>query len=72
VRELEAGNAEELGADEPVEAEDSIETEYETVLTQDALDAWLEKLKAAGEFAFDTETTSLNYMEAKLVGVSFG
>lgn len=71
VRELEAGDAEELGADEPVEAENAIETEYETVLTQDVFDAWLAKLKAAGEFAFDTETTSLNYMEAQLVGVSF-
>ncbi|WP_029511238.1 DNA polymerase I [Marinobacterium stanieri] len=71
VRELEAGDAEELGADEPVAAEPDIETEYETLLTQEALDAWLKQLKAAGEFAFDTETTSLNYMEAQLVGVSF-
>ena len=43
---------------------------YETVLTEDALDAWLDKLKQAELFAFDTETTSLNYMEAALVGVS--
>ncbi|MBF1803158.1 DNA polymerase I [Alloalcanivorax profundimaris] len=43
---------------------------YETVLTEDALDAWLDKLKQAELFAFDTETTSLNYMDAALVGVS--
>lgn len=44
---------------------------YDTVLTEAALDDWLATLKAAPYFAFDTETTSLNYMEAKVVGVSF-
>jgi DNA polymerase-1 len=44
---------------------------YQTILTQTDFDAWLEKLKAADLFAFDTETTSLNYMDAELVGVSF-
>jgi len=43
---------------------------YTTVLTESALDTWLEKLAAAELFAFDTETTSLNYMQAQLVGVS--
>ncbi|MFT5297417.1 MAG: DNA polymerase-1 [Paraglaciecola sp.] len=45
--------------------------DYHTILTQADLDVWLDKLKAADLFAFDTETTSLNYMEAELVGVSF-
>jgi DNA polymerase-1 len=45
--------------------------DYHTILTQADLDIWLDKLKAADLFAFDTETTSLNYMEAELVGVSF-
>ncbi|MBW3566365.1 MAG: DNA polymerase I [Proteobacteria bacterium] len=45
--------------------------EYETVFTQAALDAWLKRLDKAPLFAFDTETTSLNYMEAEIVGVSF-
>lgn len=49
----------------------SIERNYETVFTQDAFDAWLRKLAAADLIAFDTETTSLNYMEAEIVGVSF-
>ncbi len=44
---------------------------YHLVLDQTALDAWLERLRAAELFAFDTETTSLNYLEARLVGVSF-
>ena len=38
---------------------------------QAALGVWLETLAAAVLFAFDTETTSLNYMEARIVGVSF-
>lgn len=47
------------------------ETHYETILTQQQLDTWLEKLKKAELFAFDTETTSLNYLQARIVGVSF-
>ncbi|WP_101674300.1 DNA polymerase I [Alloalcanivorax mobilis] len=43
---------------------------YDNALTGEQLDAWIEKLKNADLFAFDTETTSLNYMEADLVGVS--
>jgi DNA polymerase-1 len=44
---------------------------YETVLAQAQFDAWLARLQAAELFAFDTETTSLNYMAARVVGVSF-
>ena len=47
------------------------ECDYETVLTESQLQAWLEKLSNAEVFAFDTETTSVNYMQAELVGVSF-
>jgi DNA polymerase-1 len=43
---------------------------YPTVTTLDALDAWIEKAIAAGRVAFDTETTSLDAMQAELVGVS--
>jgi len=72
VRELEAGpEAEEQGDGPTGSSAESIATEYETILTQEALDIWLDRLRAAGAFAFDTETTSLNYMEARLVGVSF-
>ena len=52
-------------------AREPVDAEYETVLTQRQLDAWLKRLKQAELFAFDTETTSLRYMEAHIVGVSF-
>lgn len=44
---------------------------YEVILDQSRFDAWLEQLKSAEVFAFDTETDSLDYMVANLVGVSF-
>ena len=44
---------------------------YETILTQDRLDHWLAKLRAAPLAALDTETTSLDSMAARIVGVSF-
>ncbi len=44
---------------------------YELVLTQEHFARWLDALGAADLFAFDTETTSLDYMQAEIVGVSF-
>lgn len=44
---------------------------YSQVLDQATLDAWLERLQSAKLFAFDTETTSLNYLDARIVGISF-
>lgn len=44
---------------------------YETIYTDKELDAWLNRLMAAKLFAFDTETTSLDYMAAEIVGLSF-
>jgi DNA polymerase-1 len=44
---------------------------YELVLTQEAFDRWLDALRGADVFAFDTETTALDYMQAEIVGVSF-
>lgn len=44
---------------------------YETITDKNTFNAWLKKLAVAKKFAFDTETTSLNYMDAKLVGISF-
>jgi len=46
-------------------------SKYETILEQKDLNKWIKKLKEAELFAFDTETTSLNYIEAELVGMSF-
>jgi DNA polymerase-1 len=45
--------------------------DYELVLTSEAFTSWLIKLAQAEQFAFDTETTSVEYMAAKVVGVSF-
>ncbi len=45
--------------------------QYETVLDAAAFAAWLERLRAAPYFSFDTETTSLDYITAEIVGVSF-
>ncbi|WPO99877.1 DNA polymerase I [Pseudomonas sp. HR96] len=44
---------------------------YETVLDQARFDVWLEKLRQADLFAFDTETTGLDAQRAQLVGLSF-
>ena len=44
---------------------------YETLLDESGLERWLKRLNEADLVAFDTETTSLNYMEAELVGLSF-
>ncbi len=47
------------------------EIDYQTILTQAHLDDWLAQLQQAEIFAFDTETTSLNYSKAEIVGLSF-
>jgi DNA polymerase-1 len=47
------------------------EVHYETILTQDQFNHWLNQLEQAELFAFDTETTSLDYSKAEIVGVSF-
>jgi len=44
---------------------------YTTVLSQPLLDEWLQRLRDADVFAIDLETTSLNYMQAEIVGISF-
>src|SRR6202011_4943505 len=43
---------------------------YEMITSQEALDAWVARLAAAPLISFDTETDSLDYMRARLVGVS--
>ena len=56
-------------AAEPAQASEAVEVT--TVLDQSTFDEWLAKLSQSSLFAFDTETTSLNYMAAEVVGVSF-
>ena len=48
-----------------------VEQHYETILDEADFERWLEKLVAAELFAFDTETDDLDYMQARIVGVSF-
>ena len=48
-----------------------VEQNYETILTEERLQHWLSALKSSSLFAFDTETTSLDYLDARIVGLSF-
>ena len=50
---------------------DRPERRYECVTDEAGLERWIARLEAAELFAFDTETTSLDYMAAEIVGVSF-
>ncbi|APX91045.1 DNA polymerase I [Brevirhabdus pacifica] len=43
---------------------------YECVRDLAALQVWIDRIRAAGHVAVDTETTSLNDMRAELVGIS--
>ena len=47
-----------------------VDANYEAVLEQARFDQWLQRLRKAKEFAVDTETTSIDYMQAELVGIS--
>ncbi len=55
----------------PTKSQKAHSAEYQTIYTEAQLDAWIEKLENASLVSFDTETTSLHPMEAKLVGISF-
>ncbi|WP_454010596.1 DNA polymerase I [Aeromonas sp. Marseille-Q7275] len=75
IKELESGGEESAGqeeaADDAAAPATAIETDYSCILEEAEFDGWLAQLQAAPLFAFDTETTSLDYMEARVVGVSF-
>ena len=65
------GTGDEASAETAGDADASGEPVYETVLDEATLDARIARLQAAELFAFDTETTSLEAMNAELVGLSF-
>ena len=60
-----------VSAPEQPMAAESDTADYAMILTWEAFDLWLDKLKKSELFAFDTETTSLDYSVAEIVGVSF-
>ncbi|WP_281561132.1 DNA polymerase I [Thalassomonas sp. RHCl1] len=65
------GDKSAAGEEDEVEAEQQVEADYDIIYEQAAFEAWLKELTAADYFAFDTETTSIDYMKAELVGLSF-
>ena len=60
-----------FGASEPVAEPERASLEVTVIQTMDELDQWISKIENVDLFAFDTETTSLNYMQAEIVGMSF-
>jgi len=56
---------------QPEDKPAKIDSNYETILTEQHFNDWLTQLEQAELFAFDTETTSLDYSKAQVVGVSF-
>ena len=58
------------GADVMQSVKESPPVDYEQVLDEEALERWIHKISGAELFAVDTETTSINYMDAALVGIS--
>jgi DNA polymerase-1 len=65
--ELEAAGKDEVVAEAPKPRD----ARYVAIHDQADFDAWLKRLEAAELFAFDTETTALEYMRARIVGLSF-
>ncbi len=71
VAELESGSDSASKAEAPKAQKPAVEKRYSIITDQGELDTWLERLRKSDLFAFDTETTSLRYSEAEVVGVSF-
>ena len=57
-------------APKPAVTRPAVTRHYETVLTTKRLGIWIKTLAASDHFSLDTETTSLNYIDARVVGVS--
>ncbi len=66
-------NSSQTAAEDLVSAAEEPEyaAEFHTILTQEAFSNWLQRLTNAPLFAFDTETTSVDAQQARLVGISF-
>ena len=65
-----ADGGEDTGAEDASSPAPAGEASYETVLTEEDFVRWMERVEAAELVAFDTETTSLDYIDARVVGVA--
>tara|TARA_B100000029_G_scaffold511174_1_gene604460 strand:+ start:584 stop:3214 length:2631 start_codon:yes stop_codon:yes gene_type:complete len=62
----------ELGKNEDdVSRKSNIQENYEIILSESMLDSWIHRLENSPYFSLDTETTSLDVMQAEIVGLSF-
>lgn len=71
LRELDGGEATAADGATAAPAGDTIERHYDQVRDTDTWQRWLQRLREADAFAFDTETTGLDPQRAQLVGLSF-
>ncbi len=72
LKDLDGGKPTPLGTSPAVAKAPTVDKrDYETITDAKQLDGWLAKIKEAGVLAFDTETTSIDYMDARIVGLSF-
>ena len=67
LRQLDDEGQTEAGDEKPAPSKKG---DYQTILTQAGFDEWFDKINKASLVALDTETTSINYMQAELVGIS--
>ncbi len=67
LRQLDKDNQPDASSEKPLPGKKG---DYQTILTQAGFDEWFEKINKASLVALDTETTSINYMQAELVGIS--
>ncbi|MEM7280161.1 MAG: DNA polymerase I [Pseudomonadota bacterium] len=63
--------AKQFSSDIPTSSKPDTPADYQTIFSEKELETWVDKISKSDYMAFDTETTSLNYMEAEIVGVSF-
>ena len=68
---LEQMQSEDAGDDAPAEAGSEPQSDYVCITDEQTLQQWADRMRDAGCFAIDTETTSIDYMQAALVGFSF-
>ena len=73
IAELESGSADQTvtAGSAVIKNDTSAKQDYQCILNKEDWQSWLKKLNDADLIAFDTETTSLVYLDARIVGVSF-